>query len=519
MNDIAKWWIFIIVLLLIFFGLSIAYTNKNNKFHSLLIIDRPVEMEESKQLDLNKYEDNLNDYLGNSTEFTILTWLFIAPVNRDNLISKNILPLTNILCKGRVDQPLPLILFNHYTNSIYIYMSISGNTTNLLNQISQYGNRFWVDLESHPEKYPNIYILPNILVGRWFQLGLIINGQILEIYKNSKLSQSIILQNSLITDKYQTMIHVGPIEDNEYGVNIEGLKGEIAQLRFFPRILSIKEINDIYEIGLNQNIASTWAVKSSEWMNDTANKYIDPIPEKLMNIGSNIGSWAKDKTLSLGKNIKGKTVSLGKNIGLNIGSNPQSSESLQKNQLLLSNICNKKDYMPNPLPSREVIGDELRQCNSDCDCYGVDKCNMKTYACDTEMQTELVKPMPVDDLTCVVSDNFKNNNSQSEINQQNRICNSHTYNTCPDDNCYTSGDCGGPILSSYKNIDSENLKKLNVRPVNSYICDKLCYDEKDCDSAVYLKSLESCFSNNGKQYCTMDGSDITINKLSGKTIP
>ena len=68
-----------------------------------------------------------------------------------------------------------------------------------LSQIEKFGNNFWIDLEKNPHKYANIYIVPNILVGRWFQLGLIINGQVLEIYINSKLSQSIILQTSLIT--------------------------------------------------------------------------------------------------------------------------------------------------------------------------------------------------------------------------------------------------------------------------------------------------------------------------------
>ena len=136
MGEISKTlkiWGLILILLIVFFILSLIYSSNNNKFHSLLIIDNPTNMNKSQQLNLNKYERNLNDFLGNTTQMTLLTWLFINPINKDNLRAKNnILPLSNILCKGKVDQPLPLILYNHYTDSMYIYLAVSGSTTPLL---------------------------------------------------------------------------------------------------------------------------------------------------------------------------------------------------------------------------------------------------------------------------------------------------------------------------------------------------------------------------------------------------
>lgn len=524
-----KIWGIIIILVVIFLLLSLWHSANNNKFHSLLIINNPESMEESKQLDLNKYERNLNNFLGNTTQMTLLTWLFIAPVNKDNLKAENgILPLTNVLCKGLVDNPSPMILFNHYTDSLYIYMPISGSTTNLLNQISRFGNNFWIDLEKNPQNYPNIYIIPNILVGRWFHLGLIVNGQILEVYLNSKLTQSIILQNSLVTDEFQNTINVGPI--NNGPINIEGLKGEIAKLRFYPTILSIKEINDIYEQGLNQGVVEGWAVKSSEWVGDKADRYIMPIPDKLKNMGENVGDWTKDAAQKLGKNIVDSRLFQGAEKGLGKGltaltkgdlgnrllygnTYKQSVPYLTNDQKLLSMICNRNGYIPNPLPSREVIGNDKRQCNNDCDCFGIDRCNMKTYSCASKLQTSPQAPIPISSLKCVVNDSFKNNNSAEQVQMQNEQCNSYGSQNCPRDVCFTTGACDGTILNNHNDIISANLKKLNSRPVNSYVCNYLCADDENCNKAIYNKSLESCYSNGGQNFCSVGNSDISINNI------
>ena len=531
-SNTFKIWGIILVLLIIFLILSMLHSANNNKFNSLLIINKPVNMKQTKQLNLNKYEKNLNDFLGNTTQMTILTWLFIAPVNKDNLRASNdIMPLTNILCKGQVNNPLPLILFNHYTDSIYIYMAISGSTTtNLLNQINKYGNSFWIDLEQNPQNYPNIYIIPNILVGRWFQFGIIVNGQILEIYINSKLSKSIILQNTVITDSNQNRINIGPI--NNGSIRIEGLKGEIAQLRFYPKILSIREIHKIYEKGLNQGVVEGWAVKKSEWIGDKADKYIMPIPDKLKNIGKNIGTKSLNAAEKLGKNIIDSKIfqdaekGLGKGLAAltkgDIGNRmlygntyKQSVPYLSNDETLLSNICTKNGYIPNPLPSRETIGDDRKQCNNDCDCFGVDKCNMKTYSCNSSLEYKLQKPINNKDLNCVVSQKFTNNNSEDAIETQNTICNKFTSQNCPE-NCYTSGNCDGTVLTNHDSIDSANLPKLNVRPVNSYTCNYLCSENDTCTDAIYNKSLESCYSNGGNKYCTVENSDITISKIGAK---
>jgi hypothetical protein len=501
-------------------------------------------MNKSQQLNLNKYERNLNDFLGNTTQMTLLTWLFINPINKDNLRAKNnILPLSNILCKGKVDQPLPLILYNHYTDSMYIYLAVSGSTTHLLSQIEKFGNNFWIDLEKNPQKYANIYIVPNILVGRWFQLGLIINGQVLEIYINSKLSQSIILQNSLITNQYQNIIHLGPIVGEN--IKIEGLKGKISKLRFYPTILSIKEINDIYEQGLNQGLVGGWAVKSSEWIDDKAEKYIMPIPDKLKNIGQNIGQNAGELSIDqfqkLGNVIIDSNIFKGAEKGLGKGLNAlkkgdignrllygnsytQSVPYLTNDQELLSSICNRHNYVPNPLPSRQTIGNDKRQCNNDCDCYSTDKCNISTYTCDSSLKTTLKNPVNINHASCFVSDSFKNDHSAEEVIKQNNICNNFTNQNCPVDVCFAKeNECKGTILLSHNDIENKRaaakrtgsgaLKKLNTIPVNSYVCNQLCNNDKTCNNAIYDRNLESCYSNNEQPYCSTENSNITITQI------
>ena len=526
----------IIILLLIVFGvLSYLYALRKNRFNSLLIIDRPIEMTETKQLDLNRYEHNLQNFLGNTTQFTLLVWLFINPVNKGNLRanSKGILPLTNILCKGMAEQPLPMILYNHYTDSIYIYLSVSGSQESLLDQIKKDGNRFWVSLEQHPEKYPNIYIIPNILVGRWFHLGVIINGQILEVYINSKLAHSIILQNSLIVDEYQNMIHIGSIKNNN--INIEGLKGEISQLRYIPGILSIKKINEIYENGLNkQSDELGWIVKSSEWIGNKAEKYIMPIPERIADMTRDVGARTGDRFRQLGDSISDSNLfqnassQLGRGLlhlqkgdlgnRLVYGSNyKQSVPYLQNDQELLSIICNKPDYMPNPLPSRQTIGNNQRQCNNDCDCYGDDTCLTNTYTCDSSLKIELNPTASKE--SCSVSNQFEERNGSIAVQQKkNEECKLLNIDDCfDDDDCTASAsNCSGEILNSYKNIRQAGLKRLNTRPVNSYMCNKLCLDDTGCSNAIYDRELQSCFSNGGKDYCTTRDSHLTSTRILGE---
>ena len=471
-------WLIILVILLIISIISyFIRKSKNKKIDNVLIISKPEQFKKVKQLNLSDFDTSINDFLGNTTKFTLLTWMIVNPVNRDSFLKKSNFPLTNILCKGEVDNPLPLILYNHYTNSLYFYVPLGNkfnfkNTTNeihkrkgykdpgsfwnlfrqktteyesklevttqigLLRQIEIFGENFWKDMENHPENYPDVYIIPNILVGRWFQLGFSINNNVIEIYLNGKLKKTFILQSNVITDTKQNLITLGPISaasdkkvnsaftsgqvgqdpTSEYSgsktdvkyIKIDGFKGELSGLRYSSKIMSIKSINDIYQQGLNNNsFSNSKTVQKSQFA-------IKPI--SIM------------KPIKVKKNMK----LIKKN---------QTVDSLNKNNTLIEQACNSKDYIPNPLPNQP-------NCKSDCDCFGVAKCNEKTKKCDSSNQ--------------------------------------YSVNTDKKPDCV--------LITTSNDIADNNLGLLSESHVNSYVCDNLCYQKNNISQIT-----PNCKPRNGQE--------------------
>ena len=428
-------WSVILVILLIYY---LLIRKKKNKFNNLLIIDKPQSFKKNKQLNLVKFDNNINDFLGNTTQFTLLTWLVINPVNINSFTKKNSFPLTNILCKGDVNNPVPLILYNHYTNSIYFYVSLAeSKSKNILEHISSLGENYWKDLEQNPQNYPNIYILPNILVGRWFQLGFIINSNIFEVYLNAKLKKTFILQSDIITDSNQNLITLGPITSEEKSIKIDGFPGKISGLRYFPEIVQIKDINELYNNGLNNNSYS----KTHKVEKSTFNKKPVSIIKSIL---------LKDKDDNLLTRIKNKLTQ-----------NKQSVDSLKKNTKLLNEICNKKDYIPQPYPNQD-------KCTTDCDCFGLAICDTKTSKCTKD-------------------DKFKTN-----------------QNKHPD--CI--------LITSNKDITDNNLGLLTQSTVNSYTCDKLCYLHKNLS-----QSKPSCKARKGQDAFKKECSTVPNEEMCNNIQP
>jgi len=137
---------------------------------------------------------------------------------------------------------------------------------------------------------------------------------------------------------------------------------------------------------------------------------------------------------------------------------------------LLSTICNNKKYVPPVPPSRETVGSEDRECNNDCDCYGLDTCNTDKYICNSSLKVKLNPP-----------------------------------GKCPS---------GGITLSNsddvYKALENQQIRKINERPVNSYACNHMCNLDSNCDIAIYNRGLQSCYAPvSGNTICTTADSGIT----------
>ena len=345
-------WLILVILVTIFIIYNYIKIKRNKSFSNVLIIKKPTYFKKTKQLDLSTYINDINEFQGNNTQFTLFTWLFINPINKNDLYKKqNKFPLSNILCKGNINNPLPLILYNHYTNCIYIYMSIGNKNSNIISQINNMGANFWKDLESNPRKYPGIYIIKNTLVGRWFQFGLVINSNILEIYINGLLRNTFILKYKLINDSSQNFITLGKLGSDS--VLIDSLLGQLTGLRYFSYILPMKDIHNLYSQGINSSYSNTREVKDDEFSKDN---------KKILDV-TKINIKNKDKQKKKQKKMK---------------SYDNSAHGLKNNEDLLNLICNKKTYTPNPKPLD-------KSCNSNCDCYGLNTCNTISKTCTEDM--------------------------------------------------------------------------------------------------------------------------------------
>lgn len=485
-NKTVKIWIAIVVLLVVFGIISYLYSSRYNKYHSLLILPKPTSMDKIKTLDLNNFEKL--SISANTTQFTLLTWMFINPLDMDMIQNKTtkegFIPLSNVLCKGEVDTAQPLILFNHYTNNLYVFLSVSSTNNNLSELLDKSGPYFWTDLEKNPENYPNVHIVPNILVGRWFHFGMIVNGSILELYVNAKLSQSIILNSTLVQHPAQNKIHLGDLSNKSSDIKIEGLKGELSQLRYYPRVLTTRDIYNLYEKGLNEHtIIGDWVVSAGDFINRNSEKYIFPIPNKIKREGLALGRSAESEFKKLGNHIADSNLFIGARRGLGKGlmalkkgdlanrllygsQYKQSVPYLVSDKKLLASICNRPGYMPNPLPSAP-------NCLTDCDCVGMDKCGPNNVCAPTNFVANPLNPSAVPK--------------------------------------------GARIINRY-NLDTEGkrfpeLSKVNSENVNQYMCNYLA-NQQGKKYSVFDAPKLNCYGTNS--VFKTSNPNIAINSLKAK---
>jgi hypothetical protein len=183
-------------------------------------------------------------------EFTWSAWLYFLPIDINNNKTK----FKHIFNKGNKPEtakdPTGIASINN-APGVYLYFDPSSNQTKLrvimdvVSDLSKYGDatlntsNIWTNNVS---QYVDISDIP---MQKWFNCCIRLKNKIIDVYINGTVTQRLILDEVP--------------KQNYYDVNIcsnGGFNGNLADLHYFNRALSVFEINNIVVWGRNKNAAN-----------------------------------------------------------------------------------------------------------------------------------------------------------------------------------------------------------------------------------------------------------------------
>jgi hypothetical protein len=183
-------------------------------------------------------------------EFTWSVWLYFLPIDINNNKTK----FKHIFNKG--SKPVPEkdktgIASINNAPGVYLYFDPSSNQTKLrvimdvVADLTKYGDatlntsNIWTNNVS---QYIDVGDIP---MQKWFNCCIRLKNKIIDVYINGTVTQRLILDEVP--------------KQNYYDVNVccnSGFNGNLADLHYFNRALSVFEINNIVVWGRNKNAAN-----------------------------------------------------------------------------------------------------------------------------------------------------------------------------------------------------------------------------------------------------------------------
>jgi len=183
-------------------------------------------------------------------EFTWSVWLYFLPIDTQN----NKTQFHHIFNKGNKPEPKKDPTGISSVNNapgLYLYFDPSSNQTKLrfimdvVSDLTEYGDaaintaNIW---SNNVSQYIDVTDIP---MQKWFNCCIRLKNKIIDIYINGTVTQRLVLDEVP--------------KQNYYNVNIcsnGGFNGNLADLHYFNRALSVFEINNIVVWGRNKNASN-----------------------------------------------------------------------------------------------------------------------------------------------------------------------------------------------------------------------------------------------------------------------
>jgi hypothetical protein len=189
-------------------------------------------------------------------EYTWSLWLYFLPINNQNNKSQ----YKHIFNKGNkpnsVNDPTGIASVNN-APGLYLNFDETVNKAKLrlvmdvVGDLSSYGKPNTNNIaENSVSQYIDINDIP---IQKWFNCVIRLKNKIIDVYINGTVTQRLVL-NEVPRQNY-------------YDVNIcsnGGFNGNIADLHYFNRALSVFEINNIVVWGRNANMANSVSGASAD---------------------------------------------------------------------------------------------------------------------------------------------------------------------------------------------------------------------------------------------------------------
>ena len=403
-KNIQELFSWIIIIAMIFAFIALIFANHKTNLDNILFITEPRSLSnitwkgEQQTNDSNKIQDEMNevieevqmsllksdlaDIYHKPKQYTISTWLFILPSSDQGNIATN----KAILMRGDMQ---PAIVYNHFDDTIRIIVS-------------------GVDEGESGTKKTNssltTWSINNINIARWFNLTLVVNNTIVEVYINGKLVRTIIdkayaFTNVTTDHKLSSIWTFGAHND------IQGMNGKIARTRYYGRALHYNELLENYKMGVDSLMDTTKALiyNTTDYINKSSKHYehiLSTDMSTFMNESDNILGKAEEKTAkvlskteTLMRDIGGyaldSTETVSSKLGLDgatsfmtdVGHRAMYGKDYKDNINYITNVgidssCLSKDYAKKAgvidFGSHKLV---KKGCRTACDCIGDEYCN------------------------------------------------------------------------------------------------------------------------------------------------
>ena len=183
-------------------------------------------------------------------EFTWSVWLYFLPIDINNSKTK----FKHIFNKG--NKPVPAndktgIASVNNAPGLYLFFDPSSNQTKLrvimdvVSDLTKYGDASMNTSNIWSNNVSQYIDVTDVPMQKWFNCVIRLKNKIIDVYINGTVTQRLVLDEVP--------------KQNYYDVNVcsnGGFNGNLADLHYFNRALSVFEINNVVVWGRNKNAAN-----------------------------------------------------------------------------------------------------------------------------------------------------------------------------------------------------------------------------------------------------------------------
>ena len=466
--------IIIIVIVTIYSFLAYYYTTYQNDMTDshVLFIREPINGTTKNQM------WKADKILPATSSYTFATWLLINQF--DNTPGYKM-----IFMKGSgVSNLQPAVFLGKQNDEIVISISTVNDTAPTLPGDPTF--------ETKKKTDQNIITVSNIPTGLWFSIGISVDNSIANVFINGMLVKSQVLSGHVHITAHDHL-YVGPAASEDLTrIHSAGFNGKIAQLRYYPYVLSTNQFQEIYNLGLTPSYNPiSKAIDMVDKVDTDLTHGIDLIVNKLKPMAQDVESVGKrlvdavqntaaykelakltrDAEAEAGKGLSG-AGSLLDNFGKELiyGKDWENQTQYMLNDpQLMKESCNTPSYtpfLPGVSADGNISNNYNNKCVSDCDCFYTSTCE-KGVCSPLKMYNTQGEPITVN------YERMTGKGKVKVVDNDQKALNKYPYNTDLS-NTYS-------YIKNNTNLDAHKL----VGNQNYQLCKNACNTSTDCEGYLF----------------------------------